>query len=724
MNTLKSFLHTPCHNHQGYVNKDTIYSIINNRIKMALPITDAPDCLIDPYDIVGGVSTIDDACLTINPKGYILEANEVAHQLIRLGDITRSPKILDYFHSDDQPHAAQCLAQAAKGQPGKFAAVFEQANGLTKSCLVLCHPVSKGKQVKSINVIMRNQNIRALNQELHISRLQAELMLSLPDFASWEHSLRDGTLVSHNLTNLIGLDPSHQIRTFEEFSAFVHENDLHRYLENYHQLLDNNSIGLIEYRVSLENGRIRWLSDRFHIISNTEGQPAKIIGVTRDITYQKNTAAGEAQYCPLTGLPNRNLFRQRLDQAIKRASRTGFPGSVFFIDLDKFKEINDSLGHETGDHILVAVANRLSACLRETDTVARLGGDEFTILVEDLKQVDQAELVAQKILDAFTSPFICDGKEFFLTVSIGVSLFPIDTDEVEDLLKKADLAMYQAKDEGRNNYQFFTPEINKRSVERITIKRQLRAALDHHELCLQYQPQVDIYTGEIVGVEALVRWRHPERGLISPARFIPIAQETGLIVPIGEWVLEAACNQCKSWIDMGLPPIKMAVNLSPRQLKDTRFLDSIRKIIERSGLDPHYLEFEITEGLLIENIRFGRQILGELKAMGIHLALDDFGTGYSSLSYLKDLPLDILKMDGSFVRNLTTETHNSVIARTIIALAHSLNLNVIAEGVETREQLEHLRDHECIYVQGFIYSKPVDAGVMTRRLRRGPFKIL
>jgi len=425
-----------------------------------------------------------------------------------------------------------------------------------------------------------------------------------------------------------------------------------------------------------------------------------------------------AQFDSLTGLPNRTLFRDRLSQAMSRAERSGNPLALMLLDLDRFKEINDTLGHRAGDRLLQAVAERLTTALRTIDTVARLGGDEFTVIIEDAHSVDHVARVAEKVVASLAKPFPLDDQEYYLTVSAGITMFPTNPGDIETLIMNADVAMYDAKDKGKNNFQFYRAEMNALKQERLSLEGQLRRALDRDELFVLYQPQVDLASGAVVGAEALVRWRHPELGLIEPSRFIPIAEQTNLILQIGKWVLQTACAQNLAWQHAGIAPIRVAVNVSGRQFR-AELLDTVASTLSRTGLAPDCLELEITEGLLIEDPKAASEVLSKLKALGVHVAIDDFGLGYSSLSYLKHFPLDSLKIDRGFVRDLSIDPDDAAIARAIIALAHSLDLKVVAEGVETLQQLAFLREHQCDVVQGYLYGAPVGAEEMGLLLKAG-----
>jgi len=443
----------------------------------------------------------------------------------------------------------------------------------------------------------------------------------------------------------------------------------------------------------------------------------------RDVTDRKRTEerlSYLAQYDQLTGLPNRTLFRDRLEQAVARARRDGQLVGVLFLDLDRFKDINDNLGHSVGDEVLIQVAARLKEQLRDIDTISRLAGDEFTFIIEGASRTDQVTAVADKILKVFSQPMNAGGNEVYVTASIGVALSATGMETVDELLKHADTAMYDAKQEGRNNYQLYSDAIHAKSSEKLSLETKLRRALEREEFVLAYQPQLDIRSGRIVGAEALIRWQSAELGLVAPNRFIPLAEETGLIVPIGEWVLRTACRQNRAWQDAGFAPIVLSVNLSPRQFRQKNLLETILDILDKSGLDARFLELEITETTVMHRAEEVTVMLARLDEIGVHLSIDDFGTGYSSLSYLKRFPVHKLKIDQSFVREITTDGDDAAIVGAIVAMARSLKLLVIAEGVETAQQLDFLISLGCDEYQGYLFSKPIPATDFARLLERSP----
>jgi diguanylate cyclase (GGDEF)-like protein len=425
-----------------------------------------------------------------------------------------------------------------------------------------------------------------------------------------------------------------------------------------------------------------------------------------------------AQYDPLTGLPNRVLFNDRLRQATIAAGRHDRVVTVMFLDLDRFKTINDTLGHDAGDLVLMAVAERLTACIREGDTVARLGGDEYGIVLTDMAQAQDAVLVAQKLLDCFVEPFIVGERELFVTASIGITLYPNDEPRSEHLLKNADCALYRAKERGRNTYYIYTPDMHAEAVGRLTMETHLRRALERDEFRLHFQPQVDLRSGRLIGVEALVRWERPGDGLVAPSTFIAVAEDTGLIVPIGEWIMRAACEQVTAWHDAGFAPPRVSINVSPRQFRQKGFRDTVQAVLDCTRLSPGCLEIEITESLMIEHIAT-TATFKDLHAMGISIAIDDFGMGYSSLGYLKRFPIDTIKIDRWFISQTGSDLDHSAIVSAIISLAHTLRLKVIAEGVETEAQAAFLRLQGCDGAQGYLFSHPRSAGELTAMLRAG-----
>ena len=445
-------------------------------------------------------------------------------------------------------------------------------------------------------------------------------------------------------------------------------------------------------------------------ITDTDGKKRQYVALISDITKRKQDEEyirHQANYDSLTGLPNRELFLDRLTQALSNMSRTGQKLALMFLDLDGFKLINDTLGHKAGDLLLREASRRLSGCVRDTDTVARLGGDEFTVIMPSVTDPRKVPVIAQRVLDSLSEAFVLAGHETFVSCSIGITIYPDDAADANELLKNADSAMYRAKDQGKANYQFYTSDLNEQVKEQLVLKNGLVRAKERGELSLHYQPKLDIRSGRITGVEALMRWNAAELGSVPPAKFIPVLEETGMVVDIGEWAIRTACRQHIAWRDMGLPPIPVAVNLSARQLREQNFVSIVRQILKETGVGPENLEIEITESMLMSDTANVVTSLEKLHDMGICIAMDDFGTGYSSLSYLKRFPIDTIKIDRSFIADIATDTDDVEIIKAIITMGQSLNRKIIAEGVETAEQLSILKKYQCDEIQGYVFSHPL-----------------
>jgi diguanylate cyclase (GGDEF)-like protein/PAS domain S-box-containing protein len=534
----------------------------------------------------------------------------------------------------------------------------------------------------------------------------------------WDWNLSTGEIhFSPRWQQMLGLDPDENETRPEAWFSRVHPEDLPRL----HQKLDRHLAGESElfedeHRIEHRDGNYRWMLARGAALFDVDGKAHRIAGSQTDITDRK-------VHDPLTGLPNRALFVDRLERARARARRSGRTlYAVLFLDLDRFKVVNDSLGHPVGDQLLVAVAQRVEGCLRSGDTVARLGGDEFAVLLEEVAELDEAIEVANRIHTAFAMPLLVGGHELFLTVSIGIALGSSETQDLSAVLRDADTAMYRAKTSGRGRSQVFTGEMRSEVMAQLRLENDLRRAVERKEFEVYYQPILTLKSSTISGLEALVRWRHPERGLIEPGEFIAAAEETGIILPLGMWVLEESCRQLRAWqlADPRWSALTMSVNLSPKLFAQPDLVGEIQEILRRTGLAATKLKLEITEGVLVQNPEVAGEMLRQLRALGIGVCIDDFGTGYSSLSYLTSFSVDVLKIDRSFISNLSDPGGGSELVRNIVRLAAGLGLAVVAEGVETKGQSEQLAAMNCEFVQGFHFSRPVDADTVWKRLLDHP----
>jgi diguanylate cyclase (GGDEF)-like protein/PAS domain S-box-containing protein len=477
----------------------------------------------------------------------------------------------------------------------------------------------------------------------------------------------------------------------------------------------------ISYKFTRKDGTRGFVEMTGFPLQNQKGETIGFRGVGRDITERKRMEEEiqyQATHDALTGLSNRMMFSHLLNHAIQAARRYTRQLAVLFIDLDRFKIINDTLGHEAGDQLLQEITTRLKQTLRAADLVARLGGDEFVILIEEVSDSSQVATVAHKILTSIIKPITIMGQECRITASIGICMYPKDAEDEQSLLKNADIAMYLAKEEGKNNYQFYSEDIQAKSIERLSMETNLRFALERNELSLHYQAKVDFKTNKINGVEALLRWQNPNLGSVTPMQFITVAEESGLIIPIGRWVIRTACAQNVAWQRDGLPPICMAVNLSLRQLIHEFLVEDIQKALDDSGMAPNLLELEITESMVMHNPKRMIAVLTKIKSLGVRLAIDDFGTGYSSLGQIKHFPIDTLKVDRSFIRNIPQDAEDKAITEAIIAMGKTLSLTIVAEGVETVEQMNFLKDHSCDEMQGYYFSKPIVPEQFAELLRK------
>lgn len=598
---------------------------------------------------------------------------------------------------------------------------------------------------KPLNWVMLGHRIRYVLKastafkDLKKSKERLAQAQQIAKLGHWELSLADNSfLFSAEACHILDLDPSDADMTQKVFFQSVHPDDLENVLCVVKNALQEKQPYTLQYRIVLPDNSERFIFNQGEIIADDNGAPQLMMGTVQDITKQKeveNEARYLTFYDQLTGLANNMLFANRIEQSMIKAQRNEELIALIFLDLDRFKRINDTLGHQIGDSLLKEVAERLSNCVRKSDAISRieeegadycisrLGGDEFTILLTDIKKPDDAANVARRILESIEPPFILGGNEVFTTASVGISVFPIDGEDTYTLMKNADTAMYHAKEKGRNNYQFYQQSLNASAMGKFELENDLRRAMENNEFELHYQPQVDINSLQIVGVEALIRWQHPKLGLVPPMKFIPMAEESGLIVPISDWVLNTACKQNKAWQNMGLQNILMAVNLSSQQFDSQNIDKLILDALKESGLEAHFLEVEMTEGVIMQKGETTKAILNEIKKVGVKIAIDDFGTGYSSLSYLPAFPIDTLKIDRSFIMEITDSSSNVAIIKAIIAMGHSMGLKIIAEGVETIEHLNLLKEYGCDEVQGYFFSKPVPAEELAALLKQKTFSL-
>ncbi|MDL1967411.1 MAG: EAL domain-containing protein [Deltaproteobacteria bacterium] len=597
---------------------------------------------------------------------------------------------------------------------------------------------------KPVNWPILNHRVRYLLRtidafrDLRRSETRLSQAQSVASLGNWERDILSNKLYwSDEIYHIFGLEPQTFDVTYEAYLRSVHLEDRAYVINAVDMALHKNELYSIDYRIILPDGTERAVYEQGQTVFDETGKAIGMYGIVQDITKRKKDEARIrflAYYDVLTGLPNRQLFKEHADRAIFAAKRDGAKVAVIFLDLDNFKRINDTLGHKAGDKLLKKISENLTLSIRSSDIVtrteegkqtktslSRLGGDEFTILLSGLSRMEQAAVVAKRIIDYVCLPMKIDGQDLYVTGSAGIAVYPDDGEDLGSLLKNADAAMYYAKDAGKNNAQFYARHMNASTLARLKMEVNLKKALELNELILYYQPQMEIQTGRIIGLEALIRWKHPEMGLISPLEFIPIAEETGLIVSIGKWVLKTACAQIMVWHRAGFIPLRIGVNLSSRQFRQRDLVESVRQVLDTTCLDPKYLELELTESIIMHNVEETITELYELKEIGLNLSVDDFGTGYSSMSYLKRFPLDTLKIDRSFVKDITTDSNDAAITKATIVLAKSLDLTTIAEGVETEEQLTFLREQGCDQVQGYLISPPVPAEKVEELLIRSYF---
>jgi diguanylate cyclase (GGDEF)-like protein/PAS domain S-box-containing protein len=569
-------------------------------------------------------------------------------------------------------------------------------------------PAAGGRPARSIGTVTDISGRRQIEEALKVSERRYRALFERNLAGVYRTTVEGGILdCNEAFARIFGYTSREEVLRQAAWDFYVTPEDREAAMA---KLVERQSLTNYELCLKRKDGSLVWVLQNENLTEGPDGRLSVIEGTAIDISERKRAEEQVkhlAFHDPLTNLPNRLLFNDRLTLAVAQAHRHNQRLAVLFLDLDRFKVINDSLGHSIGDELLRQVAERIQEYVREGDTVARLGGDEFTLLVPGISAEDDAAKIARKICEAIRDPFWIDGRELFVTTSVGVSVYPSDGHDAETLVRNADSAMYRAKEQGRDNYQLYTPAMNAKAVERLSLESRLRQAIANDELELHFQPFIDLRTAELLGAEALIRWRHPELGLIPPGEFIPLAELSGLIVPIGEWVLRTACAEARKWHKKGFSHLTVSVNLSSRQFQQNDLVNQVTNALQETGLEADKLDLEITESNAMQNAEHSINTLWGLKKRGVRISMDDFGTGYSSLNYLKRFPIDRIKLDQSFVRDLPSDKDDAAIAMAVIAMGRSLELVVIAEGVETEEQLAFLKGHKCDQLQGFLLSRPL-----------------
>jgi diguanylate cyclase (GGDEF)-like protein/PAS domain S-box-containing protein len=575
--------------------------------------------------------------------------------------------------------------------------------------------------IVSMGMNITEQKISEKN--LRLSEERYRLAVEGANDGLWDlNIITKETYISPRCKAMLGYEENEIESDWERWSELIHPEDLENSLEAVHEhLIQKTDCYEVEARLKTKDGSYKWISSRGKAVWNESGKPIRLAGSNADISTRKDTEniiKKMAYYDGLTGLPNRALMEGKTCSELLKAKQNNNKLALIYMDLDNFKTVNDTLGHIAGDELLKIIGDLLRSTIDDLECVARLGGDEFVFLIPSFNSIEKVSAFANRIINLVKKPLTISNKEFHLTASIGIAVYPDDGKDFNTLMKSADIAMYYAKEQGKNRCELFTKEINAKLIEKLELEDSLRSAIKNNEFKVFYQSQINMETGKIEGMEALVRWQHPQKSIIPPIKFIPIAEETGLIIPIGDIVLHEACMQNKLWQDSGYAPLRVAVNLSAKQFEQENLVEIIKRVLGETGLEPQWLELEITESILMKNLEVSIEVLNNLRSMGIHVSLDDFGTGYSSLNYLKRLPIDTLKIDKSFVDNITVDPKDEIIAKAIIELAHKMGLDIIAEGVEYIEQFNFLKKNKCDKVQGYLFSKPVPSEEFEQLLRK------
>jgi diguanylate cyclase (GGDEF)-like protein/PAS domain S-box-containing protein len=661
----------------------------------------------------------------LNTDGIIISVNDAWWHSMQFGlghGVGLSYlEICDSALADNSSHPhliADGIRSVLGGASNCFSLEYESHSPVNQGWFLMT--VTPLTESRKSGVIVMHTNITAQKKAAFKLLLLAErlsLATAVAGVGVWEWELASNTLTwDSTMFRIYGFAPMVPM-PYEKWAAAVHSEDLPAREKSLRRVIDEKGEGVAEFRILSTDGSTKNISAAERVVLDLHANVIRVIGVNIDITERRNAeralrdSEGRmthlAEHDFLTGLPNQLILYDRIGQVIELARRNGTKAAVLFLDMDGFKHINDSLGHPIGDKLLQSIAHRLVNCVRASDTVSRQGGDEFIVLLPEVEHPESTVVAAVRMLETVAKLHSIEQHALQITTCIGISVYPDDGLDAETLIKNADTAMYQAKEQGNSSYKFFHPNMNARAVERQFIEQNLRRALERQELTLYYQPKVDLKTRAITGAEALVRWTHPTRGPISPAEFIPVAEECGLIMPIGMWTLREACRQARAWVATGLPPMQVAVNASGLQLQSESFLEDTFAILGETGMEPRYLEIEVTESLLMKRPDYTVSILQSLRSRGVKVAVDDFGTGYSSLSYLYKFPLDTLKIDQSFIRQMTNTPDGLNIVRAIINIGRSLKLKIVAEGVETEQEVALLQAEDCDEAQGYYFSRPV-----------------
>ncbi len=661
------------------------------------------------------LGAIPDGMVRIARDGQILEFRGTeGRQLFAFDGAAERVNVYEVLPTHVVQQMMHCVRQAlTTGEGQVFEYLRESESGVSEWEM----RVVKSGEEEVLAVIRDITERKRTERDLRTSEERYALASEAANDGLWDWDIATGHVhFSSRWKTLLGYGEDEIGDDMDEWFRRVHEGDLERLKLD----LDAHLKGVTahfenEHRVLHRDGAYRWILSRGMAVRGADGRAYRMVGSQSDVSGRKRAEEQllrNAFYDVLTGLPNRALFMDRLGHALKRVhmGRGEHACAVLFLDLDRFKVVNDSLGHMAGDALLIEVARRLERCIRPEDTVARLGGDEFVMLFEEVRDVERAKSIAERVQKALAQPYVLDGHEIFCTASIGIAMSSPEYNEPDEMLRDADITMYRAKTQGKARFEIFDESMRTAAVTLLHMESDLRRALEKEEFTVCYQPVVSLKSDTVTSLEALIRWDHPLRGLIPPADFIPLAEETGLIIPIGKWVLRTVCTQLAAWLREGASPVRVAVNISPVQLRQPDFAEMVIEILRTTGLKPEYLDLEITESVLMEHNQSMRDTLHRLKGHGVHICLDDFGTGYSALNYLQTLPIDVLKIDRSFITRLLQDAEQAKIIETILILGRSLNIEVIAEGVETEEQLAQLKLLKCENGQGYLFFKPLDSG--------------